>query len=312
MNKEEQVKFIEKEFLKQFPNMKIKSIEKFKNGLVSEVYRIKIHNYKTEYALKFFKLEKIDNLKKNNLILNFLDKNKLPSVHVYLEKQFDNFGIVIMECATGKVISDFFKDSTKQIQQEVLFNTGEELSKIHKLKIPNFWIHNKHEIKSIQEWKDWTRLRIKKYLDFAKENLNPNQISFLENEFYKFDKLFNNNFELVPLHWDYHFSNINATKNGKITAIFDFDNAMKGHKLADIGQVFYWYLFDYKTNKIFEYFLKGYGQNFTDDDKKFIYLYFLLFLVAVMRTNWHKEKLKWLIEEHVKILNVSIGNKNKI
>ena len=312
MNQEEQIEFTKKEFLIQFPNLKIKSIEKFENGLVSEVYRIKILNSEKEFAFKFFKLKKLDNLKKNNLILNYLDDNKLPSVHVYLEKQFDEFGIVIMECAEGEVLSGFFKDLKDDIKQKFLFNIGEELSKIHNLSIPDFWIHNKHEVKTVQEWKDWTNLRIRKYLNFAKENFNQEQISFLKEQFSKFERLFANNFELVPLHWDYHFSNINAKKNGKITAVFDFDNAMKGHNLADIGQAYYWYLFDYKTNKNFDFFLKGYGQKFTIDDKELIYLYFLLFLVTVMRNNWHKERLKWLIEEHITILNESIGNKNKI
>ena len=106
------------------------------------------------------------------------------------------------------------------------------------------------------------------------------------------------------MHWDYHLSNINVNSEGKVTGIFDFDNAMKGHSLGDLGQAFYWLIFEMNDTENFENFLKGYKSKFTKNELKLIRGYFILHLLAVSRTIWFKKKrLGWIIDRHKEILD---------
>jgi Ser/Thr protein kinase RdoA (MazF antagonist) len=173
------------------------------------------------------------------------------------------------------------------------------------LKSPSFWIHQKHEITSQKEWIEWTKLRIQKYLAAAEKNLNNELIEFLKIKFTRLEELYNTytDFRFVPLHWDYHFSNINVNEKGEITGVFDFDNAMKGHDMADIGQTVYWLIMqqNISNTETFEHLFMGYG-NLSKVDREFIYLHFFLFLAGVMRSTWPKDDLRWLNDRHVEVL----------
>lgn len=297
-------KRIESLVRKSFPNAKIRKYGQFSTGLVSPTFKVKIVNPNRIFVVKLGKLKNKNKIHQNNKILNYLNESHIPSPKVILEGIFDRKFITIMEYSPGEVASKVYEKGNHALRRKILFNAGKNLRKIHALEIPPFWIHQHHEVKHQKEWKKWTRIRIDKYLAFFRKKLT-NYYDFIEtslNEFWGVLK--DEEIDFVPLHWDYHLSNLNVNKKGDITGVFDFDNAMKGHSLGDIGQTAYWIRFKVKDIGNFESFLKGYKRQFTKKEMKLIKGYFLLHLLAVSRTIWFKQKrLGWIIDEHKLILD---------
>jgi len=287
---------------KLFPNSKIKYYKRFSQGLVSQSFKVKINNPNKNLVIKLSRLKNKDRIHKNNLILDYLNKNKIPAPRLYFDGVVNRKFVTIMEYSSGEVATRIYKDSNDILRRKILFNVGKNLKKIHDLDIPLFWNHQEHEIKNIREWKKWTLLRIKKYLKFFSKKLE--NYNLFEKELINFwNILKNKDIDFVPLHWDYHLSNLNVDYKGQITGIFDFDNAMKGHSLADIAQTNYWILFEFNDNKNFNYFLRGYKKEFTKDELKMIKGYLILHILAVSRTIWFRQKrLGWIIKKHKKIL----------
>lgn len=287
-----------------FKDAVIGSVEKFSKGLANSVYKVEISNPDKILAVKFFPKKIEARVEKSALISNYLGENNIPSAQTY-EIVKDEEGWAVMDCLPGNVASEAWETATTEDQHKILVNSGAMLKRIHDLKIPPFWVHQKHEIASQEEWIEWNKLRIQKYLAAAEVNLEKELVDFLKVKFSRLQELcdVHPDFHFVPLHWDYHFSNINVDQNGKISGLFDFDNAMKGHDMADLGQTVYWFIMQQKISDIetFEYLLTGYGK-LSEIDREFIYLHFLLFLAGVMRSTWPKEDLKWLNDQHVGIL----------
>ena len=288
---------------KLFPDAEIKKVEEFSTGLVSPTFKVEIKNSSKNVVVKLGKLKNKDKIHQNNKILDYLNEHNIPSPKVFMESVFDRKFITIMEHSSGQVASKIYEKGNQNLRRRLLVNAGKNLRKIHALKIPSFWIHQHHEIKNQKEWKEWTRVRIDKYLSFFRKKL-VSHYDFLEAELTEFwDVLKGYRTDFVPLHWDYHFSNLNANEKGEITGIFDFDNAMKGHSLADIGQTYYWIRFKLNDSKNFKSFLSGYKKQFTSTEMRLIRGYFLLHLLAVSRTIWFKKKrLHWILDEHRVIL----------
>lgn len=300
---------IEKFLQNTFPNSRIIKYSKFSEGLVSPTYKLEIQNPKKTIVIKLSKLKNKSNIHKNNLILNYLNQNKIPSPKVHYEKEENRKLITVMEFIGGNVASKNYESNTNFMKRKILFNAGRNLKKIHNLKIQSFWKHQKHEIKNKTEWKKWTDIRIQKYLKFFEKKLNK-YYQFLERELTEFSEVLSKHkIDFVPLHWDYHLSNINVDKNGEIIGTFDFDNAMKGDPLADIGQIAYCISLKQNDYKNFDSFLKGYKSKFTKDELKLIRGYFLLHILAVSRTIWFKKRLDWIIKDHKRILDEFLEGK---
>ena len=295
---------LEEQIHKIFPNSKIKNVKEFKTGLVSPTFKVDIINPKKSLVIKLTRKKNKNKIDTNNKILTYLNKHKILFPKIFFTKIFDKKIITLMEYIQGDVASSVYKKN-KKIRKKMLLNAGKVLKRIHSLKIPSFWVHQHHEIKTEKEWKKWTRLRSKKYLNFFQNKL-PEYYTSLEEELGNFLEILEEEkkIKFVPLHWDYHLSNLNADASGKIKGVFDFDNAMKGHNLADIGQTAYWIRFHTKDYKNFKYFLKGYKSKFSKKELKIIRGYFLLHLLAVTRTIWYKQpRLTWIIKDHKKILS---------
>ena len=204
----------------------------------------------------------------------------------------------------GKNALAAYTSSSLSQRKKILTNLGSFIRRIHVLKIPSQWVHHKHEVKDAQEWITWTKNRIKKYLTFAQHNLKPQYGLFLREKFKKFFSFLKNDLKFVQLHWDYHLDNILVDSQGNISGLLDFDNAMKGHDLAELGQTKYWLRFRLKDYQSFEYFFKGYGGEATERVKILINGYCLLHLVAVTRSIWPKRrKYNWIVKEHEKMLD---------
>jgi len=297
-------KRLEKLIQKSFPNAKIKNYKQFFTGLISPTFNVEIEHPKKRIVIKLAKLKNKEKIHQNNKILNYLYENNIPAPKVFFEEIFDKKYITIMDYIKGDVASKIYEGANLKLRKKILINTGKNLRKIHNLKIPSFWIHQHHEVKNPKEWKDWTKLRIDKYLNFFKKKLKGDY-KFLNNELNEFWMVLKNSkIEFVPLHWDYHLSNLNVDYKGGVTGVFDFDNSMKGHNLADIGQTAYWIRFKINDYENFGSFLKGYKKQFNKDELKLIKGYFLLHLLAVSRTIWfRKKRLGWIIKEHKKILD---------
>jgi len=290
---------------KIFEEAVVKSVSKFAGGLVGEAYQVEIENPDKILVVKFFPLKSQDNAVKSMKISNYLSENGLPSPHTYNVISDEAEGITIMDCAPGKSANGVWESLQKSEKEVVLKSIGSLLRKIHALLVPEFWIHRKHEIASAEEWVAWTKLRVEKYLAFAKENLGEEIYLFLSQKFERLLYLYelHKDFDLSPLHWDYHLGNINIGEKFDVTGVFDFDNAMKGHNVADLGQTMYWLVVRTPNldTSMFENFLEGYG-DLGNVEREFVYLHFLLFLSATTRTVWPKEHLRWLSEIHLKTL----------
>jgi Ser/Thr protein kinase RdoA (MazF antagonist) len=300
------VKRIEKLLQKNFPNSKLISYRRFKAGLVSPAYKVKITNPKKEVVVKIAKLKRKSSLETSNRCLEHLHEKGIPSPRIYFSGLQNRQFITIMDFVHGNTALEVFKKSNLNIKKRILRNAGKELKKIHSLKIPSFWIHHRHEIKTSSEWRSWTNKRIVKYVEFIK-NKWPDLYPGIEKELDFFRHLLKTSkFSLVALHWDYHLSNMNVSKQGLITGIFDLDNAMKGHNLADIGQTAYWLHNHLGSNQYLKFFLEGYKSNklnFSNKELNLIKGYEILHILAITRTIWFRQKrLGWLIKKHKKML----------
>lgn len=293
---------------KLFPNAVIGPVIKFSKGLTSSVYKVEIHNPNKTLAIKFFPKKIEAKIEKSARISNYVSKNGLPSPKIHDIVKDDDGGWAVMDCLPGNVASEAWETASIENRYKILTSSGITLKRIHDLKIQPFWAHGKHEVISQKEWVNWTKIRIEKYLAAAQENINKELVNFLIIKFKRLQDLYDTypDFRFVPLHWDYHFSNINVDENFEISGIFDFDNSMKGHDMADIGQTVYWLMIDQKVKasnmEIFEKFFIGYGK-LSQIDREFVQLHSLLFLAGVMRSTWQKENLRWLNDLHVEVLN---------
>ncbi len=285
-----------------FPGSDIIDHKEFETGLVSPTYKIQIKNPKKTLVVKLSKLKRTNSIQTNNKILEYLYEKNLPCPKIYLTKIKDKKIITIMDFVEGKPASEVFKELSLEKKQKFLEDTGKLLRQIHSVAIPKFWNHHNHEINSEKEWVSWTKKRAEKYAQFFKYKLRGEVKDINKKLKDFFDLLEKTKFNLDPLHWDYHLSNINIDSNGRIIGVFDFDNAMKGHNLADIGQTAYWLRFHLGSNEYLKDFLKGYG-TISKDDLKLIEGYELLHILAITRTIWFRQKrLGWIIKKHKEIL----------
>lgn len=301
------LKFNEKKVKKvintTFPKAFIVHYKKFERGLAHQTFKVRIKNPNRYVVVRIYKLKNKKKVDANTQALTFLHQKGFPTPRIYSDTQFKNQGIIVMEYLKGEEAEKILLGSSKQVKIKILKNSGKLLKKLHAIPIPKFWIHFKHEIKNKEEWIKWTRQRIKKYLEFAKNNLDSKYYEFLEKEFKKFSNLLNKDINFVPMHWDFHLRNVLVNREGDIVGVVDFDNTLKGDALAELGQVHHSIRFSTKNYKDFEYFLLGYNKNLTEKEKNFIRWYSLIHNIAVTRSIWKKKRrLLWIIKENLKII----------
>ena len=189
-----------------------------------------------------------------------------------------------------------------------MFSAGANLLKIHKLykpdAIPPIWQISKVTITSSQDWVNWTKLRTEKYLKFCADNLTPDICKIITKSFQFLNAELSASAPVImPLHWDYHLGNLLYNKNTEVFATLDFATAMPGDPLADLGQALYWQIIKFGNRDHFSDLLLGYAANFSSKEFQLIEAYYLLHLIAVLRNTWHLEKLKWLTDKHLGMLN---------
>ena len=202
------IKKIEKIIQKCFPNAKIKKYEKFSFGLVSPTFKVEIKNPSKILVVKLGKVKNKEKFEKNNKILNYINKKGIPAPKIFFGEVVDRKFVTIMDFALGNVAHKAYENGKMGLRKNILEDVGKKLKLIHNLKIPSFWVHQEHEIKSKKEWKKWTKLRIDKYLKFFKRKLGD-YFPFLEKELKDFKEILKKEkIDFFDLHWDYHLSNI--------------------------------------------------------------------------------------------------------
>ena len=154
---------------KVFPKSSVKCHERFSEGLVNPTFRVRISNPSKTLVVKLGRLKRKSTIKKNNLILNYLSERGIPAPKVYYDGVFDRKFITIMDLAPGENGTSVYKNASQKMKRKILLNSGKALRNIHNLRVPDFWVHQNHEIKNDKEWKSWTKLRIEKYLKFFRK-----------------------------------------------------------------------------------------------------------------------------------------------
>lgn len=284
-----------------FPSCSIVSSSKFSTGLVSPSFDVCLASPNMHVLVKLTKRKHAKRIHKNNLILTYLKEEGLPASQIFLEQEFDRKIVTVMELLPGSSACKVFELLSVQKRKHLLSHAALLLRRIHQLPIPSFWQHQEHEILTRDEWIKWTEKRVCTYVTFFSRKYSD-RIGLIEQELHQFITILRKkSFKMVPLHWDFHLSNMNANAIGEITGVFDFDNAMKGHHLADLGQFKYWLR---QRQKIMDFsdVATAYG-DLSQDDIKIIDYYYLLHILAVSRTIWLRKRLRWLRDEHELMLN---------
>lgn len=297
-----------KEIKRSFPSAKIVLYKKLDGGLVSPVYRVDIIYPKRKLVVKIYKSKNERAVRNSNKIVSFLYEKNFPVPKIYSDRLFAKQGVVVMDYLKGLDALEFYNSSSQDLKKEILINFGKLIRRLHNLEIPSFWIHHSHEIKDRNSWVIWIKERINKYLKFLRKKLSKVHFELLKRRFKELEQSLSYKLDFVCMHWDAHLSNILVNSKGKIVGFFDFDNALKGDSLAELGQVKYWLRFRSKDYDNFKYFLKGYGKNFSKKELRMIDNYMLLHLAAVTRSIWDKQpRLTWIMEEHKDILQEFIN-----
>jgi aminoglycoside phosphotransferase (APT) family kinase protein len=293
---------IERLIQQVFPKSKVIAYTKFKTGLMSQTYKISIKNPHKNLVVKLSKLKRRDFILTNNKILEYLHEKRFPCPKIYLTEIRDRKIITIMDYLGGKTASDIFEKLSDINKRTFLENAGKLMKRIHRIKSLPFWKNSKYNLNNREEWISWKKTEVYGCISFFKYKLRR-QIPEISKRLGEFLSLLEkSNFNLSSLHWDYHSSNMTIDDSGKIKGIFDFDNALRGHNLADIGQTAYWLRFQLKSREYFRYFLKGYG-SLSKQDLKLIEDYELIFLLIKTKSIWFKKKrLGWITEIHKKMI----------
>lgn len=287
------------EIHKVFPKAKISSTKRLTGGLMNKVYRVHITNPNKTLVVRMAKSKYHERIATNNKILNYLSAY-IPTPRLLSESFHEEYSITLMTFLKGRSAISFYNKSTKKVQERILHELGKHLKVLHSLRIPRYWSHFSHKIPSTKEWRSWTKNRSKKYLAFAKSHLSPEEYKFVKAELSNFNVVLEKTkFKLVPLHWDFHLGNVSAMGDGKVTGIFDFDCAMKGHALSDVGQFYSTLILKTRDPSRICALLKAYNPRLTKNDEILIQGYALLHDLAVLRSNFHKERLKWLMDKYV-------------
>ena len=205
-----------------------------------------------KYVLKIFYVSEQEYRKEYN-ILNML-KDFIPVQKIY---KFDKSAYIedkyyaIYEFLEGKTLSQTL-NSGGIISEEIIREAANMLAYIHKTRFEGIGFINEslyvgHKLKPLNQWYD------EFMTDLVKIRLGEGivqKINLIIQD--NIDELLNMDRNPRLVHGDFQGTNILIDKN-KISGIIDWEFAMAGHPLSDIGQFFrYEEYFDKKSISIFE------------------------------------------------------------
>lgn len=230
----------------------IVSIEPINEGCRTSNYIITSMDNK-KYTIKIF-LSNEQKYKKECKILNDILKNKIPGQKICKFDRsviIENRYYVIYEYIEGITLSQFLNHGDI-ISENIIIDIANTLTNIHKLKFKDIGFLDENlsindKLKPLNQWYyDFLTHRVEERLgqELAKK------IKLLINK-YK-EQLIILDYDSRLVHGDFQGTNILVNSN-KLSGIIDWEFAMAGHPIADIGQFFrYEEYFDKKSISIFE------------------------------------------------------------
>ena len=195
--------------------------------------------------------------------------------------KIDNFTYIVMSKMKGEKLSDLFEKSTNVDKSKYLFLYGQELAKVHKIKL-NWSIAKQRDINDIPKKSiykisnDW-EAEIIRYLEETKPKIIMDTF----------------------IHGDFHYGNI-LWEDYKVSAILDWEYSGIGFKEQDIA----WALILRPSQKFmdnmsdYKYFLKGYNSinNFDYIKLKWCLINGLLHFYLMNKNENNDEYLSTLLE----------------
>lgn len=236
-----------------------------------------------KYFLKIERSKVADFVTENKNInrLHEINYMKAPNIIEFIDN--DNFKCIVLEKINGKRLSEFINDKNKKYYIEKL---GEELAKIHSIKLDNMNIAKQRVINDIppKNFYGEEDIEIKTFLDFLQEN----------NYIKTFDTF---------IHGDFHYGNI-LWYNRKLVGVLDWEYSGLGHKEQDIA----WALI-YRPNQKFmnsildiQNFLSGYKSigEYDSEKVKWCLINGLTHFYLMNKDKEYKKNLKKLMDDIIK------------
>lgn len=258
----------------------------------------KINNIK--YLLKIYYISE-KNSRGEERLINLI-KNDVPVQKIYKisrDLNSDNIEYVIYDYIEGKTISKYLRQSGKTISENIVKSAAHILARLHRYKFDKvgFFDENLKIEKEMMPLTMWYEICIS---DIVRERLGEDRIKGI---FELVDKNrgvlgeLDNNPRLV--HGDFQGTNILIDKD-TISGVIDWEFAMAGHPIADIGQFFRYEkyfdenlveVFKNEYNKVSEYKL-------SDDWYKISKIRDLINLIQLLDTT------EYMPKKHTEIINM--------
>ena len=219
------------------------------------------------YVLKIFYNKDVDYRKELELSKVLKGKIPIPTVYKYGEdKKIGNKKYIIYGYLDGISLSRYVSEGNK-IEVKFVKQVAKAMSQIHKIKYKQIGFLNdklkiENELPPLYEWYTiFMGERVKKRLGKDKENSILKIIEDNKDILYELDK------QARLVHGDFQGGNILINENGDLSGILDWEFAMAGHPLADIGQFFrYSEYFNDELIKIFECEYRKYSDYNIEND----------------------------------------------
>lgn len=236
------------------------------SGCRTTNYVVETNNSKRKYILKIF-FQQEQNYKKEIELLNRLRNKFIPVPKLYKfarHKVIENREYAIYQYIEGKTIGHAIREGYR-LEENFIRQIARSLAKIHSYKFDKigFLDNNLNVIEEMPPLASWYENFMG---DMAKKRLGKtvaDKIAIMIENNEKILTKLDSDARLV--HGDFQGTNI-IIENGKLAGILDWEFAMAGHPLGDIGQFFRYeeyfsknlvQIFEYEYNKVSDYKLTG-------------------------------------------------------
>lgn len=217
-------------------------------------YIIQTSECKNKYVLKIFFSTDQSYKREIQLLTKLKECKSIPVSKIYIVSRSDliqNKEYAIYEYMEGVTLGQAIKDGYI-VEERFIREVAKTLTMIHKHKFDKvgFLDEDLNVKESVPPLKIW----YEKFIgERAKQRLGKSIINKISNIVKKYEKVLEKLDEEISLvHGDFQGTNI-LIKNGKLSGILDWEFAMAGHPLADIGQFFrYEEYFNINLLKVFE------------------------------------------------------------
>lgn len=226
----------------------IKDMDFPKQGYTSNVSIIKTE--KGIYTIKRTKGERFSQcLNRECKVLHFLSKTDLPipKVFTFVEQKKENQSWALFEFVEGQTLRSAFINETKEnLRQELIFNFGKILSRIHQTQCP-------------PELKDETKPWLELMLHQAEYNLMQYETEGTSELLEQLKKTKPEYYQQTLIHGDFTIDNV-LVQAGTINGIIDWDGGTFGDPRYDVALAIRPKPNVFQSMKDIEIFFEGYGK----------------------------------------------------